>query len=121
MQTRVVILLLLSFASAQAVSLTDCACGPLCGHKNACPGHDAAPDDCCKEEPGRTCSHVEPQSDLSADVPSPDLDAAAPLLLEGAPPAPPRPAAFLDVPLRRGLPPPSRGRPLYLSQLDLRL
>lgn len=111
MLKRFAILWLLSFAAAQAVSLTDCACGPLCGHKNACPGHETAPDDCCKDEPGQDCSHVEPQSDLLAVATAVDLP-AEPLDVE-TPPAI-LPPAF-EVLLEAELPPPARGRPLYLS------
>lgn len=78
--------LLVSFLSAQAVSLADCCCGSFCQHKNtctgcksgdACPGGERAPEkpSCCGEDgtaPKKTCSHLEPSSEIdrvAADTP----------------------------------------------------
>ena len=107
------LVLTFAFAAAQGVAMTDCGCGPLCGHKNACPGHDAAPDDCCKDAPEQRCSHLEPQADLLADAPALDLlPDALPLEFDAAPLRLP-PA--LDVPLAPELPPRPQGRPIYLA------
>ena len=72
--------LALIFVSGQVVSWADCCCGSFCQHKNACTGcgpEDTCPGggeqkagsktSCCDEDesqPKKTCSHLEPSSEI---------------------------------------------------------
>jgi hypothetical protein len=78
------IALCLWFAASQAVSLTDCCCGSICEHKNACSdcsggsgcgsSHEVGPAHCkdgtLPKPPSShdRCAHVEPQSDVDSSV-----------------------------------------------------
>ncbi len=87
------VFLTLAFSTAQSVSWADCCCGSFCEHKNTCTG--CGPEDhcrgrgetssCCdrKESPKpKTCSHLEPSSDIETG--SVDGADAAPLVIEPA-------------------------------------
>lgn len=106
----VMVLLMLAFSTVQSVSWADCCCGSFCEHKNTCTG--CGPEDrcrgraqtasCCDQEetqPQKTCSHLEPSSEIeTGSVDRPELQ---PFLVEGtgwidsalpaSPPSPPPP------------------------------
>ncbi|HEX7899948.1 MAG TPA: hypothetical protein VF950_19430 [Planctomycetota bacterium] len=88
----------LVFAGSQVVAWADCCCGSFCRHKNACTGcgpEDACPggsekrarkSSCCDEDasqPRKTCTHVEPSSEI--DHVSADAHAAPPAPLDCVP------------------------------------
>ncbi len=77
------VVLTLAFSTAQSVSWADCCCGSFCEHKNTCTG--CGPEDnclgqtasCCDQkesQPKKTCSHLEPSSEIeSGSIDGPDL------------------------------------------------
>lgn len=124
-------ILALAFALLQPVSITDCPCWFLCGHKNLIESdQDAALDDCCsragegagihRPEPSRDqCLHVEPQTELTrfdVEPPASSWTAEMVSLLAVAPAV-----ETFDRPFESGLSPPARGRPLYLLHASLRI
>jgi hypothetical protein len=129
-----VLLLILVFGALQAVAVTDCPCGSLCGHKNACTEDpkDASPDDCCSqsraasgqgthgEESGR-CLHVEPQTDLDVSVQG---ELFVPVLcwdIALVPPVERRAAEPAPRVVSPGPSPPAPGSPLFLQHSSLLL
>lgn len=81
----------LAFMAAQAISWADCCCGTFCQHKNSCTGcgpSDGCPggeqaageSSCCDEKessPRKTCSHLEPSSEIVIDAADAPLASAA--------------------------------------------
>lgn len=111
-----VLLAALAFGGLQSVTVIDCPCAALCGHKNRCEEAKESPDDCCRESRNGTlheeaCFHLEPQTDVDGP---PSVDPPAPRISF----APCLPAIFpatesLD-PIRPSESPPARDCPLYL-------
>ena len=129
----IVLALSMVFLTSQALSWADCCCGTFCQHKNACTGcgpEDACPGgdgrartaSCCDEEESsseKTCSHLEPSSEIdtcAADgVPAPAAAvelAVPPDLSMPTEPTAPRVPAFDTGPPRAG--PPGALRPQLL-------
>jgi hypothetical protein len=120
--------LALTFALLQPVSLTECPCGFLCGHKNAIEGaKDAVLDDCCSragtgtglhrpEPTGDLCFHVEPQTEITGFAVEPATPASVETEFIQPPMAVPA-SDQDDLPFASGLSPPARGRPLYLRHV----
>jgi hypothetical protein len=97
-------IVLVAFALLQSVSLTQCPCGSLCGHKNDC-GPDPAGDDCCKNSGGADetpCFHLEPQMDLDGvaleafSVPTIDAGPVHPMDIDRPEPGARRPVLSSD-------------------------
>ena len=112
---------LVSFTLLQSIALTECPCGVLCGHKNACTDNPA--DDCCKDNAPAgetTCFHLEPQTELDAGaIEAPDLPmidvALVPAGADRLEPAPSRTVSSSDPS------PPARDGPLHLLHSTLLL
>src|SRR5439155_3685939 len=94
---KTALLIALSFGALQSIWITECPCGTLCGHKNACNQAEQAPeDDCCQrhrtasgptqqESRHNHCFHLEPQTDVvGSPAISEIVPAAEPLLVPPA-------------------------------------
>ena len=124
----VMVLLTLSFGTAQAVSWADCCCGSFCEHKTTCTG--CGPEDNCRGNAGtssccdpegshqKTCSHLEPSSEIeTVAVEGPDLSPAVIELLPAVDAVLPVPSpAPAPAPVDTGPP-----RPLHLDLSVLRI
>ena len=120
---RLALLTALCFGALQSVTIIDCPCAALCGHKNACEEAKEAStqDDCCRESRSGTlheeaCFHLEPQCDVDGPL-SESPVAAATSLPANLPTIVPPPESFEATPPTES--PPARDCPLYLQQSRL--
>jgi hypothetical protein len=106
MKAAALFFLALSFGALQTVAYTDCCCF------YDCPRQGEAETDCCGDGDAPSCVHLAPSSDVDVQIPAAPAPGLSFVLFIVVPPAlPPGPSRTVE---RGILPPPARGRPLYL-------